>query len=249
MANNITTLKDIPEDFEIKPKQRLQVEALRQGRPTIHADKIAEYLGAFTYPLYFFDYETLASLVPYFDGMRPYAQYPFQYSLHVLDSPGAELHHLEYLHTENSNPAEAVVAAMKSHFGSTGTVIAWNMSFEKACNDTLATFVPIEADFLRNINDRMVDLMVPFSSNWYIDAGFRGSASIKNVLPVLAPELSYKELGIEEGGAAHRLWMEAVLDGKRADQKEEILSNLLEYCKLDTFAMVEIYNKLLSVGD
>lgn len=240
----IEYIKDIPENFVLKPKQALQVEATRQKRPIIHRDKIAEFLNGLVFPLYFFDYETLSSLVPYFDGMRPYAQYPFQYSLHILESPDAELKHYEYLHTENSNPAAAVVATMKSHFSDTGSVIAWNMGFEKGCNNTLAEFVPEASEFLEDINNRMVDLMVPFSSNWYVDSGFCGSASIKNVLPVLVPELSYKTLGIQEGSAAQRLWMEAVLDGKRDGEKAQILDDLREYCKLDTLAMVEIYNIL-----
>ena len=94
------------------------------------------------------------------------------------------------------------------------------------------------------INERVVDLMLPFKQKWYDDPRFNGSASIKNVLPVLCPHLSYKELGIQEGGSAQRLWMEAVLDEKRTDQKEQILADLVEYCSLDTLAMVEIYKKL-----
>jgi hypothetical protein len=194
--------------------------------------RVKQFLDNLEFPLYFFDYETLGSLVPYFDGMRPYAQYPFQYSLHILESPEAELVHKEYLHTEKSNPAENVVAAMQEHFGDKGTVIAWNMSFEKSCNDVLATFVPEAADFLSDLNDRMVDLMIPFSSGAYIDHRFKGSASIKNVLPVMVPELSYKNLGIQEGQAASRIWMQTVLDGKHDGDKDEILSDLLKYCQL-----------------
>jgi hypothetical protein len=104
--------------------------------------------------------------------------------------------------------------------------------------------IPEYADFYEKLNDRIVDLMTPFSNNWYIDADFCGSASIKKVLPVLVPELSHKMLDISDGATAQRLWMEAVLDGKRPDEKEKILSDLLDYCKLDTLAMVEIYNVL-----
>jgi hypothetical protein len=206
--------------------------------------RIKQFLDSLEFPLHFFDYETMGSLVPQFDGMRPYTQYPFQYSLHVLDSPDAELRHEEYLHDEKSNPAESLVAAMQAHFGQSGTVLAWNMSFEKSCNDRLAEFVPEAAEFLRDINERMVDLMVPFSGGAYIDHRFRGSASIKNVLPVMCPELSYKDLGIQEGQAASRMWTETVLDGKHEADKAKILRDLREYCQLDTLAMVEIYRKL-----
>ena len=66
----------------------------------------------------------------------------------------------------------------------------------------------------------------------------------KKVLPVLCPESSYKTLGIQECASAKRLWMESVLDGTRDSSKQQILEDLVEYCKLDTLAMVEIFNKL-----
>lgn len=243
-ANNITRIKDIPDDFALKPKQRMQVDALRQGHPTIQTNKIKDFLHSFTYPLYFFDYETLGSLVPYFDGLKPYQQLPFQYSLHVLDSPNAELRHMGYLHRDSSNPAESLTKTLISQIGNVGSVITWNMSFEKSCNTLLGELLPEHAEFYEKLNERIVDLMQPFWQGWYIDAGFKGSASIKAVLPVLVPELSYKDLDIQEGASAQRLWMEAVLDGKRPNEKEKILDDLLDYCKLDTLAMVEIYNVL-----
>lgn len=240
----IRFIKDIPENFILKPKQALQVEATRLGRPIIHADKIKDFLNSFAFPLYFFDYETLASLVPYFDGLRPYQQLPFQYSLHVLESPDGELRHFEYLHKENSNPAQPLSEALKAHIGDKGSVITWNMGFEKGCNTLLGSLLPEFNSFYESLNERIVDLMIPFSNGMYIDKDFCGSASIKSVLPVLVPELSYKAFGIQEGASAQRLWMEAVLDGKREEQKQQILDDLVEYCKLDTLAMVEIYNVL-----
>jgi hypothetical protein len=243
----IEQLVDIPNDFALKPKQQLQLEATEQATPIVHREKIKAYLDTFTYPLYFFDYETLASIVPYFDGIKPYQQVPFQYSLHVIDTPGAEPRHVEYLHRDNSNPAEPLSKTLRSHIGENGTVITWNMSFEKGCNTLLGTLVPKYAEFYETLNNRIVDLMVPFSNCWYVDGRFHGSSSIKNVLPALVPKLSYKVLGIQEGAGAQRLWMEAVLDGKHNSEKEQILSDLIEYCGLDTMAMVKIYDMLLQI--
>jgi hypothetical protein len=245
LDNGYETLKEIPLDFVLKPKQSLQVQAAIHG-VGIDAEKIREYLARFTYPLYFLDYETMGSLVPPYDGMKPYQQLPFQYSLHILDSPDSELRHEEFLHRDNTNPAKSISEALISHIGDKGTVITWNMSFEKSCNSLLGELLPEHADFFESLNCRIVDLMTPFSSNWYIDADFYGSASIKKVLPVLVPELSYKTLDISDGVTAQRQWMEVVLDGKHPEDKEKILDDLIEYCKLDTLAMVEIYKKLLS---
>jgi len=213
-------------------------------QPEIDKSQIKTFLEGLKYPLYFLDYETLMSLIPYFDGQRPYQQVPFQYSLHVLESPEAELEWHEYLHRENSNPIRPLTEKLLKDIGTTGTVLVWYEKFEKSRNSELGEMLPEFKDALESVNERVVDLIIPFKSKWYDDPRCEGSASIKAVLPVLCPELSYKELGIQEGGSAQRLWMEAVLDSKRADQKDQILSDLIEYCKLDTFAMVEIFRCL-----
>ena len=217
------------------------------AQPTINHKAIKEFLSRLVFPLYFLDYETLSSLIPYFDGHRPYQQVPFQYSLHILQSPSAELTHKEYLHQINSDPARPLAEQLIKDIGTEGSVIVWFEGFEKARNTELGDMLPDLKDAMEAINSRIVDLMIPFKSKWYDDPRFNGSASIKQVLPVLCPELSYKELGIQEGGSAQRLWMEAILDGKRADEKDKILSDLVEYCGLDTLAMVEIYKRLQEV--
>lgn len=215
--------------------------------PDIDKDAIKQFLSELEYPLYFLDYETMSGLIPYFDGHRPYQQVPFQYSLHILESPDAELTQKEYLHRDNSDPSRPLTERLLKDIGDIGSVIVWFEGFEKARNSELGDMLPEHKEAMESINSRVVDLMIPFKLKWYDDLRFNGSASIKQVLPVLCPHLSYKELGIQEGGSAQRLWMEAILDDKRADQKEQILADLIEYCKLDTLAMVEIYRKLVKL--
>lgn len=240
----ITKLVDIPDGFDLSEKERRQVTAVKRNEVTVEPDKIQKFLDKLVYPLYFLDYETLSSIVPYFDGTKPYQQIPFQYSLHILDTPTSELRHTEYLHRENSNPVKPLTEALNRDIGNTGTVLVWNAVFEKSCNDLMAQLDHHNLSFYHSLNERIVDLMLPYANGWHHHKDFKGSASIKNVLPVLAPELSYKSLAIQEGGAAQRLWMEAVLDGKRDEEKEQILSDLIKYCQLDTLAMVKIFNVL-----
>ena len=216
-------------------------------KPVIQYEAIKQFVDGLKYPLYFLDYETLMNLFPYFDGQRPYQQVPFQYSLHMLSAPGAELEWHEYLHRDNSDPARPLAEQLIKDIGTKGSVLVWYEGFEKARNKELGDMLPEYKDAMEAINKRVVDLMTPFKQKWYDDPRFEGSASIKNVLPVLCPELSYKALGIQEGGSAQRLWMEAVLDGKRDDQKDQILADLLEYCKLDTLAMVRIWQELAKI--
>ncbi len=246
-AQGITMLGDIPVELVTKAKQREQLLAIAAGEPIINIPKIKNFLDKLEYPLYFFDYETLASTVPYFDGTKPYQQVPFQYSLHIIDAPGDAPRHMGYLHADNSNPAMPLSKQLKEHIGQEGSVLTWNMGFEKGCNTTLGVLAPEYANFYERLNERIADLMIIFSKSYYVDARFMGSASLKNVMPVLVAELSYKNLTITEGGTAQRQWMEAILDGKRDNEKEQILADLEKYCKLDTLAMVEIYNFLVKL--
>ena len=129
-----------------------------------------------------------------------------------------------------------------------GSVVVWYKNYECSRNAELAELCPELAEQLHGINARVFDLMELFSEGLYVDYRFKGSASIKKVLPVLCPELSYKELEIGEGTKAMLAWHEMVyggVDGETTPQnKERIRRNLLTYCKLDTWAMVEIWRKL-----
>lgn len=240
----ITHIKDIPEHVSLTEKQQRQVQATKSNQRSINTHKIAEFMQNIQYPLYFLDYETLSSVIPSFDGIRPYQQVPFQYSLHILQSPDAPLQHKEYLHTENSHPGLPLLQRLKEDIGDTGTILVWYEKFEKSRNKELGEMFPEYADFMQSVNNRIIDLMIPFSEGWFVDKDFFGSASIKKVLPVLVSELSYKELNIQEGASAQRIWMETILDGKNPESKNKILSDLIAYCKLDTLAMVQLFKVL-----
>lgn len=244
---NIEHIKDIPEEFNLKPKQKWQVTALKTGKRHMDVAKIKGFINSFKFPLYFLDYETLMGVIPPFDGLKPYQQLPFQYSLHILQTPKSKLIHKEYLHTENSDPTLPLVEQLKKDIGTSGTIIVWNESFEKSCNNLMGELQPDFLNFLTSVNERIKDLMIPFAKGWFVDKEFRGSASIKKVLPVLVSELSYHHLNIQEGGAAQSIWMETFLNGGNVKQKDEIINNLLEYCQLDTLAMVEIWKVLKEI--
>lgn len=241
---SITKLLDIPNDFELKPKQILQLESAKLDKPIIHPEPIKQFLDGLEYPLYFLDYETMGAVVPFFDGHQPYKQYPFQYSLHIVDSPDAEARHVDYLHTKNADPIEPLSSRLREHIGDKGSVVTWNMGFEKGCNDQMGKLLPDYEEFYADLNGRIVDLGLPFAKGWYTHKDFRTSWSIKNILPVLVPELNHKNLEIQDGTAAQRTWMHTVLDEQNQDDKDQIMNNLIEYCKLDTLAMVEIWRAL-----
>jgi hypothetical protein len=240
----VQLIVDIPESFKLGRTQKPFVEAVREQKIEIHRERISEFLGQIQYPIYFLDYESFMDAIPPYDGTHPYKQLTIQYSLHVLPEPGAELLHHEYIHQTREMPFAPLAHSLRSHIGDEGSVIVWNKTFEVSRNKELGELVPELSDFFRRVNERVVDLMDVFKQGMYIHPDFMGSSSIKKVLPVLVPELSYKELDVQEGQTASRLWGEVVIGGKvTPDERGAILSNLLEYCKLDTLAMVEIFKK------
>lgn len=243
----IKFIKDILETLALRPKQLAQIQTTRDDKRIIDKEKIGKFLTTFEYPLYFLDYETFSSVVPVFDGCRPYADYPFQYSLYVLNAPGEELKHAEYLHQANSNPMPGLISQLKQDIGNKGTILAWNMSYEKGCNDRMAEFYPEHKEFFEGVNKRINDLMIPFANMWFFDKKMFGSASVKKVLPTLIPELTYKDLDIHDGLFARRIWTQTVLKGENQPQKEKIMSDLSQYCTLDTYAMVKILEKLQTI--
>jgi len=248
--SKIEEIKDIPEDTEnLHPRQINQILTTKYDKQIIEKEKIEKFIDTLEYPLYFFDYETFASIIPLFDGTKPYQPYPFQYSLHILDSLDAEVRHTEYLHTEKSDPMPNLIEKMKKDLGDKGTILTWNMNYEIGCNKNMIEAYPEHTDYLLGINERIKDLMTPFSKQWFVDKNFFGSASIKKVLPVLAPEHNYKDLNVSDGMQARRTWIPTVLEDRNTWNKDEVLKDLRDYCKLDTYAMVLIYKFLYDIKE
>jgi hypothetical protein len=160
---------------------------------------------------------------------------------------GFEVEHYEFLATEWENPVPSLLEKLTSDIGELGTVIVWNESFEKTRNKEMANMYPKFKDKLLSINSRVYDLGIPFKNGYYIHKDFKGSWSIKAILPVVIPWLSYKELNIQGGGDASASYRELIgMDNKK--EKENLKKDMLQYCGLDTLAMVEIFKKLNQIG-
>ncbi len=240
---NCVALEDIPDNFALSPQQTAVLKAVKSGETQIHDGNICSFINKLSYPLYFFDYETFMSAVPFIDGVYPHQQIPVQYSLHRMDST-KELTHYEYLSMERALPIDLILS-MKSHIGPKGSILSWYDTFEKTRNKEMALLYPEHAEFLNDINNRMVNLEDVFKLD-YVDGRFKGSTSIKKVLPIVCPHLSYSALTVQDGTAAMEIWASMTQPYCSEATKAETRAQLLEYCKLDTFAMVEIFNKLVN---
>ena len=242
--DGIFCLEDLPDDAELSSIQTNQVDAYLNNRVLIRKPEIADELQKLKFPIYFLDYETCPAAIPRFDGFSPYQQIPFQYSLHVLDTMGGTPRHEEFLSTTPGDPSEAMIASLQKHIGEVGSVVVWSKKFECTINQELGERIPAAKTFLDSLNGRVYDLMDVFSKQHFVHKDFKAGTSIKDVLPVLAPELSYKDLAIQEGGTASQSW-DKITSGQIAQtEKDQIARDLKLYCERDTYAMYVIWRYL-----
>jgi len=241
----IMGLDEIPDEYPLGEKQRMQMESEKSGEVIIQKEEIEDFFNQLNYPLYFLDFETFSTAVPIMDGTKPYQQIVFQYSLHIQKEPGGELIHKEYLaDASNNNFLPHLIQQMIQDCGTSGDIVVYNQGFESGKIRDLIEMYPAFQQDLNGMLSRIVDLMIPFQKRWYYTPEMKGSYSIKYILPALVPELSYKDLEVQEGGTASSLFSMMVA-GLFEGDLEKTRQDLLEYCKLDTLAMVRILEKLV----
>lgn len=238
-------IKDVPADFKLSKRQRKQVDIAQSGKTEISRTAIKRRLNKLKYPLYFLDYETFGYVYPAQKGYRPYQQMVFQYSLHILRTPDSELEHHGSILKERKESVEVLIEHLRQYLKQDeGSVVVWSENFEKRRNQEMGELYPEHASFMKDINNRTFDLMDIFRDGLYISPKFKGSYSIKKVLPVLCPDLDYGNLDINNGAMATISWNKMTNEKTPRQEREAIFKDLLAYCHLDTYAMVRIWEEL-----
>lgn len=239
----------ITNGIALSETQQRQVDyALNKSADDYYINKplIKKFFDNLVFPLYFFDFESYQAVIPNLDGTKPYQQIPFQYSLHILEENG-NVKHKEFLGNGKTDPRLELTKQMVNDLGTSGTIIAYNMSFEKTRIKELGVKFPQYANDLLAITNRFMDLADIFKKGYFYNKAMGGSFSIKSVLPSLFPNddsLNYKNLEqIHKGDEASQTYLE--LANMTNDDYNKTIKNLLAYCKLDTYAMLKIYTKIL----
>ena len=243
-SSGIKDIRSLPPETKLTENQWNYVNRIANKTVNIDKQGIKNKLSELEYPLYFFDFETTKKAIPRWEGVHPYQQIPFQWSCHIMQKSG-EVIHEEYLHKEDSDPRHRLAEALVNTIGNTGSVIVYNARFERGELNNLADFLPDLSEKLLSINSRLWDQLDIFNK-FYKDYRFGKSNSIKKVLPVIDPELDHKNLEISSGDEADVYWY-MMLDEKDPEKKAQLRNTLLEYCKLDTWAMVVIHKHLIEL--
>lgn len=244
--SGIVKLEDIPVNADLSKNAKLQLDVYKSKKDLIDKKAIKEFLSDLNYPLYFMDFETFQPALPMFDNSKPYMQIPFQYSLHYKKSKKSEVKHFEFLAETGNDPRIKFIENLLRDTKNEGDILTYNKSFEVLRLKEIAEVFPKYKKEIEERINRVKDLMLPFQKKYYYNYKMHGSYSIKYVLPALIPELSYKDLEINEGGLAS-IAFESLYYETDLMRIADTRTNLLEYCKLDTFAMVKLLEKLESL--
>ena len=252
MADYLKTKKQNPKfaqqcEVEVEEDDSLKIVYLALGEFLVTID--------FSKPITSIDFETLNEALPLFDGQKPYAQTPFQFSVHVLNKKGEALQHYEYLARPDKDWRVEFAHELVKHCAPEGAVIVWNDDMEGKRIEELMELPGNEdiKDALQSIKDRIVDLMEVFRKRIVYQRDMRGSYSVKHVLPALLPgdrRLSYANLPVNNGSKAQEVFARLIFDKNISDlEVQGIRQGLLTYCGLDTLGPMYILEFLCQLSN
>ena len=153
------------------------------------------------------------------------------------------IHHREFL--GQGDCREAFIVSLLSHLPREGPLFAYNaFGAEVIRLRQLAEQFPRYQTDLKLVIDRFVDLASIFIDGIVYDAKMRGAFSLKRIINAINPDLSYEKLAISHG-------LDAVYHYRNLSEDEEqdgVREALLSYCRMDTLAMVKVYQWLKTLG-
>lgn len=234
----VTLIHEIPEDFALTDIQARMRASITTGQ-TWFSETLLPELARLKYPLCFMDFESLNPAIPRFSGMWPYSQISFQWSVHRQLSPYAQLEHFEFLASDDRDPRRKFIESLCGVLGKRGQIVVYNSGFESQRLQELADGLPEYKERIKNIRGRLWDLL-PFVRSHIYHPKFRGSFSIKSVLPALVPDMTYDGLDVAQGNEAGLAWEQIIGGALDPAERERWKTALLAYCRQDTLAMVKI---------
>ncbi|MCX6683258.1 MAG: DUF2779 domain-containing protein [Methanoregula sp.] len=240
IASGITSIHEIPDSFSLTDNQKRVVDCVKCGKLQIDP-ALREKLAAISWPAFYLDFETMMTAIPLWPDSAPYEQIPIQYSLHICESTGKIIRHRDYLADPHRDCRRELAERLIEDLKGEGSIITYS-SFEKTTISKLSKTFPDLSDDLQSLIDRIVDLEQCIKCVNH--PKFCGRTSIKIVLPVLVPDLSYEGLEIADGDTALVTFAMMAQGKMDTGEMERKRAALLEYCKRDTLAMVRLHEVL-----
>ncbi|HOO44341.1 MAG TPA: DUF2779 domain-containing protein, partial [Bacillota bacterium] len=250
---------DVPISWLKDEKHLMQRYCIETDYTHIHQKKIEALLNTLKYPLIYLDFEALPCLLPRYSGEKPFTQSVFQYSIHIQEK-GQKIdindkRHYEFIAKPEMDCRRQLTESLIAIVGAyDSSVIVYHKTFEEQRLKELQEVFPEYRQDLQKIIDRLFDLrdVVKNNKKFYLKQGFSeddagrynfydkrlsGSYSLKKVIRIFNPT-AYQNLNIKNGVEAYKAFMN--LEYMAPTDRDKTIQDLLEYCKQDTYSMVEI---------
>lgn len=237
IQEGVETIDDIPPHIQLSDIQQRVKDNGEWVSPLLRAR-----LQAVQYPVHHLDFETFMPAIPVFAQTRPYRPIPFQWSNHIEYEDGTVVHQ-QYLCVDGRDPREEIAEQLLGSVGESGTICVYS-EYERFLLFALGDLLPHLKPALSKVVRRLWDLLSVIQQHYY-HPDFRGSFSIKTVLPALVPTLAYDDLTIQNGAVAAVMYQKMVFSEVDLMERAHIAQALQEYCGRDTWAMVELRRVLM----
>ncbi|MEK6927727.1 MAG: DUF2779 domain-containing protein [Nanoarchaeota archaeon] len=231
------------ESVKLNDKQQIQHETHKSKKPHCNIKELESFIKSLKYPLYFMDFESYNTAIPLYNGLKPYQQIPFQFSIHIIPKKGAKTKHISFIASGSDDPRPEFIKQLKKALGTKGSVIVYNQTFEQTVLKKIAEYLPLHQKWVDSVVERMVDLLIPFRNFAYYHPDQHGSASIKKVLPVLTGQ-TYENFEIANGSDASLSYLHITHEPASKEEIQKVREDLEKYCGQDTEGMIWILDKL-----
>lgn len=237
----------IPASHTLTPTQVPVRAAVASGQPQINAAQLRKTLSEVKWPAAYLDFETVKTALPLFDDVAPHEQLPTQFSVHFCGGLQDPPSHRAFLAVHTRDARRELAERLISDLQDAATIVHFS-SFEKTVVNGLVKRFPDLEQPLEALIGRFFDLSQLVRSDCVYYPAFRGSSSIKAVLPVLVPGMDYSALAIADGDNAVAAFATMAMGRCTPLEAESTRRDLLAYCEQDTLAMVRLHRRLAELG-
>ncbi len=241
--SGITKITEIP-DSDLKRKDQRQLKELLLTEGLHFADDLAAALEAAKLPACFVDFETDSTPLPWLKGTRPYQPLPFQQSivmLHSWDGPLSTDEEFLWDPAMGPDPRPLFTESLVKPFEEAASIIHYSSAEITQLRKLVEQGVPDAEYLLELIGQKGVDLEKIVKGR-VKHRGLGTKTTIKKVLPLLCPDMAgaYSAMTISDGDAAMAAFQRLRSGRLVKEEAVQLRKALLEYCHLDSWAMVVV---------